>query len=147
MIIRGPGFSVNNCNVLSFAFFSVNITINCKSTFRQRDGIYRVGILEHFLPKSKQTPKPLISKESQDVVCFEKSKHSESNEMGQANLRPQISKNDARSIYSISLLLGHGRCDQIGQFLKKLLAQKFPFKSIPNIEWLLGLFLKTYLFN
>ena len=30
----------------------------------QRDGIYRVGILEHFLPKSKQTPKPLISKES-----------------------------------------------------------------------------------
>ena len=30
----------------------------------QRDGIYRVGILEHYLPKSKQTPKPLISKES-----------------------------------------------------------------------------------
>ena len=30
-------------------------------SFCQRDGIYRVGILEHFLPKSKQTPKPLIS--------------------------------------------------------------------------------------
>ena len=25
----------------------------------QRDGIYRERILEHFLPKSKQTPKPL----------------------------------------------------------------------------------------
>ena len=34
------------------------------SEVNQRDGIYRVGILEHFLPKSKQTPKPLISKES-----------------------------------------------------------------------------------
>ena len=32
--------------------------------FMQRDGIYTVGILEHFLSKSKQTPKPLISKES-----------------------------------------------------------------------------------
>ena len=41
---------------------------------KQRDGIYRVGILEHFLPRSKQTPKPFISKESQDVVCFEKIK-------------------------------------------------------------------------
>ena len=26
--------------------------------YNQRDGIYRESILEHFLPKSKQTPKP-----------------------------------------------------------------------------------------
>ena len=64
--------------------------------FMQRDGIYTVGILEHFLSKSKQTPKPLISKESQDVVCFEKIK----TQLGQANLRPQISTNDACSIFS-----------------------------------------------
>ena len=29
----------------------------------QRDGKYREHILEHFLPKSKQTPKPLACKE------------------------------------------------------------------------------------
>ena len=40
------------------------LTLKSKTSQNQRDGIYRVGILEHFLPKSKQTPKPLISKES-----------------------------------------------------------------------------------
>ena len=48
----------------------------------QRDGIYRESILEHFLPISKQTPKPLAYKECKDVVvCFFKKKIM-SNEMG-----------------------------------------------------------------
>ena len=38
------------------------------------------------------------------LCALKKSKHSKSNEMGQANLRPQISTNDVYSIYSISLI-------------------------------------------
>ena len=48
----------------------------------QRDGIYNEHILEHFLSKSKQTPKPLAYLECQDVVCFKKNQNSMSNEIG-----------------------------------------------------------------
>ena len=44
----------------------------------QRDGIFRVHILEHFLPISKQTLNPSASTECEYVVCFKKSKFSQS---------------------------------------------------------------------
>ena len=104
-------FSFTNALNLFYRLFvslpvytSNNITSFFPMCAAERWNIYRESILEHFLPISKQTPKPSASIEYQDVVYFEKSKHSESNEMGQANLRPQISTNDACSIYSISLV-------------------------------------------
>ena len=36
---------------------SLSLSLSLSLT-HQRDGIYREGILEHFLPKSKQAPKP-----------------------------------------------------------------------------------------
>ena len=57
-------------------------SVYSKEIDREMECIERESNFSHI---SKQTPNPLTSTEYKDVVCFYKSKHSESHEMGYAN--------------------------------------------------------------
>ena len=88
------------------------------------------------------------------LCALKKSKHSESNEMGQANSKPQISKTDVLSIYSISLFLSHlkarfnGTVTRLGDLLPfgrlfKVLGNNLFGPNRPNFWRLFGRFLKV----
>ena len=70
----------------------------------QRDGIYRELILHRTLfTHFKTNTKTIGIYRLLECCVLLKNQNLVSNEMGQAILRPQISTNDVRSIYSISL--------------------------------------------